>query len=331
MAILTVTSTANAGSGSLRSAIANAQAGDTIKFASTLANQNITLTGGEIKITKNLTIDGTGAANLTISGNNTSRIFLIEKFLNVTVRNLRLINGKTFGTSSAGEGGAIQVRDYSSLKVQNSTFKGNRASRGGAIRVGYGGSLTVLRSTFDGNDGSSANDGFSAGAIATFGAGGSTGQGKLVIENSTFINNKGSMGGAVYNLLGPVTIKNSVFKNNTSTQEGGAVFTDGASGSNRDTVGGKIIIEGSRFEGNKAIAGGGGLYLWTYKADEVIIKDSTISGNTVTRGGQYNLGRGGGLEFAGSSLTIDSTAIVNNTSPVQEVACGSTTTSPQLT
>lgn len=318
MAILTVTNTANSGTGSLRDTIARAQSGDVIKFASTLAGKKITLTSGNISIGKNITIDGSGAQGLTISGNKSSRAFFIGRNLNVTVKNLSFVDGRAVNSNiSLAEGGAIKVSDYSNLTVENSTFKANVAGRGGAIRVGYGGSLTVRGSTFDGNDGTLANDGFSAGAIATYGAGGSTGKGKLVIENSTFLNNKGVTGGAVYNLLGPVTIKNSVFKSNESTRGGGAIFTDGVSGSEKDDLGDKIIIEGSRFEGNKTVAGGGALYLWTYKADQAIIKDSTIIGNSVTRGGRYNLGRGGGIEFAGSNLVLDRTTIANNTAPVQ--------------
>jgi hypothetical protein len=317
MAIITVTTTADSGSGSLREAISNAQSGDTIKFSSNLANQKITLTGGQLTVKQNITLDGSGASNLTINGNSSTRILAVEKFLNVNIKNLNFTNGRTTGAGGAGEGGAIQVRDYSTLTVENSKFTNNSASRGGAIRVGYGGGLTVRGSTFDSNDGTLSNDGFSAGAIATYGAGGAAGKGKLVIENSTFTNNKGVNGGAVYNLLGPLTIKNSVFKNNASTREGGAIFTDGADGDERDTVGGKILIESSQFEGNKAKAGGGALYLWTYRGDEAIIKDSTVLGNSVAKGGSNNLGRGGGIEFAGSKLTIANTTIANNTSPVQ--------------
>ena len=319
MAIITVTNNANSGAGSLRDAIARAQAGDTIAFSSTLAGKKITLTSGYIDITKNITIDGSAASGLTISGNNSSRILHVAtQGINVAVKNLKFIDGKAASsTMPEGAGGAIKVTQYSTLTVENSTFQNNKAGRGGAIQVGYGGSLTVRNSTFTGNDGTLANDGFSAGAIATYGAGGPTGTGKLIIENSTFTNNKGINGGAVYNMLGPLTIKNSVFKGNQSLKEGGALFTDGVSGSEKDTTGGKLIIEGSRFEGNQSVAGGGALYLWTYNPDEVLIQDSTIMGNSVTRGGPYNVGRGGGIEFAGGKLTLLNTTVANNTAPVQ--------------
>lgn len=319
MTIFTVANIKDSGAGSLRDAVAKAQAGDTIKFSSTLANQKITLTSGDIDITKNVTIDGSSAKGLSVSGNNASRIFnLSAKNLNVTIKGLSFVNGRAAGAGDDGEGGAIKVGYTSTLTIENSFFKYNKANRGGAIEVGNAGSLIVRNSTFDNNDGTIANDGLSGGAIATDGAGGTLGKGKLIVEGSTFINNKGVDGGAIYNLLGPLTIKNSVFKNNVSTREGGAVFTDGASGGARDEVGGQITIEGSTFEGNKSIAGGGALYLWTYKADQVLIKDSTIKGNSVTRGtGDFNRGRGGGIEFAGSNLTIENTTIANNTSPSQ--------------
>jgi len=320
MAILTVTNTQDSGAGSLRDTIAQAQAGDVIQFDPALTNSRITLTGGDIDITKSVIIDGSTATGLTLSGNQSSRIFnVLERQIDVTVKSLSFVDGRAIEPNNfEDEGGAIKVADYSTLTVENSTFQNNSANRGGGIRVGYGGSLTVRNSTFDGNDGSLANDGFSAGAIATYGAGGPNGEGKLVIEGSTFTNNKGVNGGAVYNLLGPVTIKDSVFQNNQSLREGGAIFTDGVSGSELDQAGGSLTIEGSTFANNQSTAGGGALYLWTYSGDTVLIKDSTIIGNTVTRGtGDLDRGRGGGIEFAGSNLTIENTTIAENTSAVQ--------------
>ena len=51
---------------------------DEIVFTPDLAGQTITLGGQDIDITSDLTITGLGANQLTISGNNTSRIFYIN-------------------------------------------------------------------------------------------------------------------------------------------------------------------------------------------------------------------------------------------------------------
>src|SRR6516225_4543869 len=71
---LTVTSIADKGVGSLRADIAAAQSGDSIVFAPNLDGQTITLKS-ELLLDKNLTITGPGAGQLTVSGNNSSRVF----------------------------------------------------------------------------------------------------------------------------------------------------------------------------------------------------------------------------------------------------------------
>jgi hypothetical protein len=88
MATLTVTSNVDSGAGSLRAAIAIAQAGDTIQFDPSLANQTITLTTGQLEIDKGLIIDGANAPGLTISGNNAYRVINVTNNIDFTLRNL---------------------------------------------------------------------------------------------------------------------------------------------------------------------------------------------------------------------------------------------------
>ncbi|MEC4812706.1 MAG: choice-of-anchor Q domain-containing protein [Scytonema sp. PMC 1069.18] len=328
MAIVTVTNTLDSGAGSLREILTNAQSGDTVKFASSLANKKITLTSGEIKILKEVNINNSDAPNLTISGNYQSRIFNIgnrQNRINVTIKNLTFADGRaiagTVDDKNIAGGGAIRIHDFSDLVVENSTFNNNVAERGGAIHVNYGGSLTVSDSIFDGNDGSIADDGFSGGAIATHGSGGEPGfdpgNGFLQIEDSQFTNNKGVAGGAVYSLLGPLTIENSVFKDNESTGDGGAIFTDGANSAPRNGKGGQIIIRNTVVENNKAKGQGGGLFLWTYNPDEVLIEGSRIVDNSTTFGGIYNDSKAGGVRVANGKLTIRNSTIANNTTDKQ--------------
>ncbi|BAY09409.1 choice-of-anchor Q domain-containing protein [Calothrix sp. NIES-2098] len=305
MTIINVTTTADSGAGSLRNAIASAKAGDTIKFASNLTNQVIRLTSGQINITKNLTIDGTGAANLKISGNNTGRVFQVWRNVDATVRNLTIADGYT-----TGRGGAIEVIDYATIRVENCRFSNNRGGVAGAIHIGYGSKGTVLNSSFDSNDGTLAKSGFSSGAIATYGSG------ELTVKNSQFTNNKGMCGGAIYSLLGGLTVENSAFRNNSSQSSGGAIFTDGANlVGGASTVGGTIAIRGSRFEGNSTKGEGGALFLYGYGPDKILLENSTVVGNTASKNDQ-GIGRGGALR-GNSALTIRNVTFANNTADVQ--------------
>src|SRR4028118_1314375 len=204
LATVTVTNNNDSGPGSLRDAIAQAAAGDTIQFASSLASQTITLSNGQLVINKNLTIDATGASNLTISGNNTSRVILTEGSTNVTLKNLIVANGKVSGTDPNNEatssGGGIQTGGSSTLTLDNCQVNNNVAGFGGGIYTGFRSTTTVINSKFSGNDGSLAsNTERGGGAIATKSGG------SLTIRDSEFTDNKGSYGGAVNKLLGSMT------------------------------------------------------------------------------------------------------------------------------
>ncbi|QIR41136.1 type I secretion C-terminal target domain-containing protein [Tolypothrix sp. PCC 7910] len=307
MATINVTSTADNGAGSLRAALASAQTGDTIKFASTLANKTITLTSGQINITKNLTIDGAGAANLKISGNNASRIFEVGRHVNATLRNLSITNGY-----STERGGAVKVVDYGSITVDNCKFNYNRGGEGGAINIGYSAKGIVTKSTFDSNDGTLTKSGFSGGAIAT------RGSGDLTVKDCKFTNNKGVNGGAIYNLLGGLTIDKSEFRNNSSAGGigGGAICTDGGDPVGPGTpVGGMIAIRNSRFEGNKTKGEGGALFLYSYGADKMLLENCTVIGNTASVDSK-GIARGGGLR-ANNNLTVRNVTFANNISEQQ--------------
>src|SRR5215510_1008731 len=82
-----VSTLADGGAGSLRDAVAraNAHAGaDTIVFQDGLTG-TIALTGGELDLTDDLAITGPGADKLTVSGANTSRVFQVESGETVSI------------------------------------------------------------------------------------------------------------------------------------------------------------------------------------------------------------------------------------------------------
>jgi len=327
LAVLTVTSLADSGSGSLREIINQAQNGDTIKFASNLANQSITLTTGQIEIPvgKNLTIDGADAAGLTISGNNSSRIFLLKSTsvnpTTLTVKDLTLEKAYT-----PERGGAIATEHQGSVNLENVQLNNNVADKGGgAVFIAFEGNLTVNKSKFNGNTATAANDERGAGAIAFWGPN------NLIVKNSDFTNNKGINGAAINSLNAKVTIENSTFINNDTTTAfydtgksnpflrgyGGAIYTDRAS-TNSDATSGTIQIINSRFEGNKGRGEGGAAYLYTGTQDNVEISGSNFINNQILElpnGGAP--GNGGAIaqlnNAANKGFTITDTTFANNT------------------
>ena len=144
---LTVTNLQDSGDGSLRGQIAAAASGDIINFDPTVQG-TITLTSGELGLFGNLTIQGPGAANLTVSGGNAQRVFHVEPGANVTISGLTIANGRAsdFGGGIDSEG---------SLTLLNSTLTNNTAASGGGVYfvVNNTGpaSLAVTGTTFTNN------------------------------------------------------------------------------------------------------------------------------------------------------------------------------------
>jgi hypothetical protein len=175
-----------------------------------------------------MTINGPGANVITLSGNNTNRIFLINAFgLNVTINGLTFINGSAMTPEQNGTGSGGAISSFANLTIDNSVFHDNHAYfMGGALDIDY--DTVINHSTFYNNDST-----FYGGAVAWEGNDSSPCcTPAKVIVNSTFYNNSTStiMGGALFvYALGHEVIANSTFTGN-SAPEGGAigVFGDGS-------------------------------------------------------------------------------------------------------
>ncbi|AFY66535.1 Polymorphic membrane protein Chlamydia [Geitlerinema sp. PCC 7407] len=316
MAVLTVTSTADSGPGSLRDTLAIAQSGDTIQFAPALANQTITLTSGQLTINKTLTLDGAGAPGLTISGNNASRVFQITGGTTATLRNLIVANGRVSGADEAtGAGGGIWTGENAVLTLENTQVNNSSAGFGGGVYISFRTQATIINSQFTGNDGSLANLERGGGAIAT------DSQCILTVQGSTFTRNRGINGGAINSVSSQLLIEGSTFLANDTTPGaagaatsgyGGAVFTDGANvAAPVGSIGRTITIRTSRFEDNIGAGQGGGLFLYAYLPDRITVEDSVIVGNTVVRNASGDA-LGGGLRHGNSELILRNTVFSQN-------------------
>jgi predicted outer membrane repeat protein len=174
----TVTNGANSGTGSLRYAVDNALAGDSIVFQA----QTVTLTAA-LTIDKNLIIEGNGAT-LTQTG-------LVAAFLNISANTeIRISRLRFTGGRSYDEGAAI--KSAGNLTLESCIFSNNSTAdpgggsyvpsvNGGAIYST--GPLTVLGCTFTGNSAATSTGG-NGGAICQRG-------GTLSLTGNIFVGNTG--------------------------------------------------------------------------------------------------------------------------------------------
>jgi predicted outer membrane repeat protein len=176
---------------------------DIISFSVT---GTITLVSGQLEIDSDLSISGPGADMLTISGNDSTRVFKVE-VAEVNLSGLTISNGATGQIGDENGGG---INNAGSLTVSDSSFSDNRAGgSGGAI---YNeGTLIVTNSAFLTN---SAH--LSGGAIHN--------SGTLDVTNSTFWGNSGDGGGAIYSAGPAATITNSTISGNSSLDFFGAAI-----------------------------------------------------------------------------------------------------------
>ncbi len=147
-ATIIVANTNDSGAGSLRQAVTDAAADDTITFDPAFFNvqRNIDLTSAELLIDKNLTITGPGARLLTvrraIDDTMGFRVFYLTG-RTISLSGMTISNGERSGIYAV----------FATLLLNNVVISGN--SGGGIDQIG--GKLTVLNSTISGNI--SSNDG----------------------------------------------------------------------------------------------------------------------------------------------------------------------------
>ncbi len=314
---LVVTKTADTNDGvcnadcSLREAVAAANAAstdDTITFDPTVFNiaRTITLGGTQLQADNNgaLTINGPGADLLTISGNSQSRILFLATGSKVTVAGIRVIGGRP---ADGGNGGGILIAADSELMVNNVIFAGNYSPIGGnGGAIGGNGRITVNNSNF--ND----NLAFGGGAI-------SASLQPLTITNSTFTANRTTQnaGGAIYVYNAPAMITGSTCKANIGAGDGGGVW-----GFQSEVTISNSVFQNNRGQDGGAIANSGNMTILGSLIENNTAADAgggifTINGSvvindTIINANRCGFGGGGGI-LSYSAMNITASAITNNT------------------
>lgn len=304
----TVNTTADAGPGSLRQAILDANA-DVMPPVVVDANVSgmITLTTGQLAITNGMSILGSGASSLAISRNPAyaaSRIFYVHApAQNVVISGLTL----TGGYDTSGTGGAGILSKDTNLTLESSVVSGNGVMsvgtpKGGGIYVsGAGVQTTISNVTISNNDNA---HGYGGGAFINAGP-----YAVVTISNSVISGNSGAHGGGIYatGTGGSIYLQSTqLLGNHAVFNEGGGllgVFPSGVK---------KVSIIDSTVSGNNAHYSGGGISFYKLAGD-VYINHTNFSANTTT------LFTGGGLRVYASGA---STATILNSTFSGNVAAG---------
>ncbi|MDJ0554508.1 MAG: peroxidase family protein [Microcoleaceae cyanobacterium MO_207.B10] len=316
-----VTNTNDSGPGSLRDAIANAEPGGTIVFAPDVQGETINLTSGQLRIDKDINIDGNENNPVRIDAGGNSRVLNINDGDNnvqsqVTIDGVIVSDGNVSNTG--GDGGGILNRE--DLTLSNSIVSGNTANEdGGGIFNSRTGKITITNSTIRNNQ---TMEGYASGA-------GIFNSGEAEISDSEISNNfANDTGGGVYTLPpGNTTIINSTITGNSANNDGGGVFVYGDTEIVDSTISNNVAlsaiadgggisnfgnaeIRNSTIIGNSAGDDGGGIYNKDNvfgKVSTVVITNSTIRENTAASdgGGVFNFG----------VAEIEDTTITENNAP----------------
>jgi Right handed beta helix region len=272
----------NAGSGSLGDvtlpyAVANAQDGDSITFASYLSGDTIVL-NSTLTIGHSYTITGLGSANLAVSGGNSVQDFIVNAGVTTTISGLTIENG-SFASLNFGTSDGAGIANNGVLTLNDDAISNNGTIGNGVIYLGAGvyntGNLSVDNCTFTGNvsyyDGGGlcnsgnatvTNSTFFANAAYTAG-GGICNFGRMTLSDSTVAGNYGwdndpsfpEVGGGVYN-GGTLQMDNTIVAGNGNVSTNGPDVSGTIAVANYDLIGNP---SGATYSGTGNLTGSAGL------------------------------------------------------------------------
>ena len=283
------------GPGSLRQAVLDACADSTITFAVTGV---VPLDTGEIVLTKGVSIQGRGAAALTIRNNagagSSNRIFRVIPMVTAVLSRLTISDGSL---TDAGGGG---IHSDGTLTLDRCVISGNTAAGNGG-GISNSGSLTVIDSRIEAN--------LATGNLAV--GGGIHSLGPLEVRNSQIMRNEAwQAGGGLFVTSGQVTLSGSTIAFNTATPRsnsgrGGGLFISGAVSITNTTISDNAVNTYADDRGD-----GGGI--WIARTGSMTLLNVTIARNRsqffVTNRPPSPAGYGGGVynenDFGGATTNV---------------------------
>ena len=211
---------------------------------------------GDLDITAELTITGSGVNNTILDGNNLDRVIHIPGAVTVNINNVTIRNGVT---AVLGEPGGGIYNQQGTLTIQQSHISGNQAQNdvGGGI-VNEDGSLTIRESTIYNNA-----TGLTGGGIVSWNRNLPAGSVTAALTNSTVSGNQANdVGGGVANSSetagsASLTLTNSTVTANLAglvtggTDDGGGVVSQGF-----DTGAAVVTLQNNIIAGNGSINNG---------------------------------------------------------------------------
>lgn len=239
---------------------------------------------------RNLTLQGQGADQTIISGNNNNGVFQVSNstvnfndltvqdgnsnqsgsaggitvvLSDVVINNSRISNNIATDTESLATAGGISIF-MSTVSVNNSLIDGNSAPNAGGLNLDSGSAVTMTNSTISGNTATVSN------------GGGINNSGTLILNNSTITNNTAAeVGGGLFVFgtagVGTIDAVNSIVAGNFASSSPEAAL-----------VGGNIISGGNNLIGTNGDPGG----FPTIAEDIVLAGDiSTAIGPLADNGG----------------------------------------------
>lgn len=320
--------------------------GGDVTFNCGNANLDATIALSSTKtISLHTTIDGGG--KITLSGSFSSRLFVVNSGIHLTLKNISLINGYNSDGNGGGavyntgtlaldnvtiqnmpdsgfNGGAIST--VGSLNIANSTFFNNKALNGGAIYAnGSGAIISISASRFEENKATGTvqnTNGFGGAIYAKNG-------GQVNIGDTLFYKNTANDGGALY-IGSPnetLNLQTSELRENSARHLGGALL-NGSTSSLTD-----VTIDNNSLTG---ISSGGGIFNYAnltllrvtlsnnkgYNGAGIVNYLGTANLTNVTLSGNLAIAYGGGIDNYKATMNLtnvtlngNSHGILNQTNP----------------